>query len=426
MAEGLSGTEFEHVVCPLCGMACDDLRVKIDGLAVELTAGGCGVSSRAFQQASLGVVIPAPQIEGRTASLDEATARAADILRAAQLPLLAGLATDVQGARAALNLAQGCGAVVDHMNSAGLFRNLSVLQDGGWISASLTEVRNRADLIMLAGARVFELFPRLVERILRPPRCLFPDAAGRELVLIGPWKPSTLPPELADWRPTIIPVTPPAIADVAASLQAMVAARPLQVCDVAGVEIHTLQNLARRLQQAKYSAVAWAAGEFDFPHAELTVKALVELVRDLNHNTRSAALLLGGAQGEVTTHQVCVWQSGQPLRTSFARGRPRHDSVMFDHRRLLAEGRVDALLWLSSFVPHAPPPETDLPTVVLGHPHLALTQTPAVYIPVGVPGVDHSGHIYRGDQVVALPLRRLRESPLPSADAVMRAIAARL
>lgn len=425
MAEPSSCAEFENVVCPLCGMACDDLRVKIDGATIELTEGGCDISRRAFQQASL-THAPAPQIEGRAVGLDEAVIRATDILREARLPLLAGLATDVQGARAVMKLARSCGAIVDHMNSPGLFRNLQVLQDGGWMSASLTEVRNRADLIVVAGARVFEMFPRLLERILHPPRCLFPDAAGRELVLIGPWKPSTLPPELADWRPTIIPVALPVIGDVIACLQAMQAELPLHTCGVAGVDINTLHNLARRLQQAKYSVVAWAAGELDFPHAELTVKSLAELVRDLNHTTRSVALPLGGGQGDVTMHQVCVWQSGQPLRTSFARGEAQHDGIMFDHRRLLADGGADALLWLSSLMSQTPPPETDIPTIVLGHPHLTLVRPPAVYIPVGVPGIDHSGHVYRGDQVVALPLRRLRKSALASAAEVIHSITAAL
>jgi len=43
-----------------------------------------------------------------------------------------------------------------------------------------------------------------------------------------------------------------------------------------------------------------------------------------------------------------------------------------------------------------------------------------------VPGIDHAGHIYRSDVVVALPLRRLRESALPPAADVLAGITARL
>lgn len=421
-----SSAEFEGIACPLCGLACDDLHVKVDNARLEVVGGGCDLSRRGFQQASNGQT-STPQVDGSAANIDDALGRAAELLREADLPLIAGLATDVQGARAVIALAKVAGAVVDHMNSPGLFRNLQVLQDNGWVTASLTEVRNRADLIVIAGARVFQLFPRLLERVLHPTRCVFPNAGKeRELVLIGPWKPSTLPPELADWRPTIIPVALPSINDVVASLRAMVADRPLQVCGVQGVDINTLHNLARRLQQAKYSVVAWASGELDFPHAELTVQSLVELVLDLNVTTRSAALPLGGAQGDVTMHQVCVWQSGRPLRTAFNRDHAEHDAVAFDHRRLLMSGAADVMLWLSSFLPQTPPPEADIPTIVVGHPSISLVRAPAVYIPVGIPGVDHAGHFYRGDGVVALPLRRLRAGQLPSAAEVLYKLSERL
>lgn len=426
VVEPVTSAEFEDVACPFCGLGCDDLRIRVDNGALEVLGETCDLGRRGFQQAAY-AHRPPPQIDGRPATLPETVERAAELLRGANLPLIAGLATDVNGARAVMDLAKSAGAVVDHMNSAGLFRNLQILQDGGWMTASLTEVRNRADLIVLAGARVFELFPRLVERVFHPTRCVLPNAGkARELVLIGPWKPSTLPPELADWRPTIIPVALPAIGEVVGSLRAMVAGRPLHVCGVEGVDINTLHNLARRLQQAQYSVLAWAAGELDFPHAELTVQSLVELVRDLNLTTRAAALPLGGAQGDVTLNQVCVWMSGRPLRTSFSRGYAEHDTTTFDYRRLLTSGAADVLLWLSSFAAQTPPPEADIPTIVLGHPAMSLVQAPAVYIPIAVPGVDHAGHFYRSDGVIALPLQQLRKSPLPSAAKVLRSIAAAL
>jgi hypothetical protein len=41
--------------------------------------------------------------------------------------------------------------------------------------------------------------------------------------------------------------------------------------------------------------------------------------------------------------------------------------------------------------------------------------------------VDHAGHIYRSDAVVALPLRQLRQSSsLPAAAEVLQTIVARL
>src|SRR5437660_1679628 len=63
-------------------------------------------------------------IDGTPAELHTAAATAARLLDASRQPLIAGLGTDVAGARAAIILAQRIGAVIDHMNADALLRDL--------------------------------------------------------------------------------------------------------------------------------------------------------------------------------------------------------------------------------------------------------------------------------------------------------------
>jgi formylmethanofuran dehydrogenase subunit B len=93
---------------------------------------------------------------------------------------------------------------------------------------------------------------------------------------------------------------------------------------------------------------------------------------------------------------------------------------------LLASKEADLLLWLASFTPDLSPPDTDVPMIVLGVPGLKLRGTPKVYIPVGTPGIDHTGYIIRVDSVVSLPLRKLRQSNLPRTSDVLASIEAAL
>ena len=60
------------------------------------------------------------RIDGRPVALDLAIAQAARLLGASRLPLIAGLGTDIAGARAAIALADRIGAVVDHMHGQAL------------------------------------------------------------------------------------------------------------------------------------------------------------------------------------------------------------------------------------------------------------------------------------------------------------------
>jgi formylmethanofuran dehydrogenase subunit B len=45
-----------------------------------------------------------------------------------------------------------------------------------------------------------------------------------------------------------------------------------------------------------------------------------------------------------------------------------------------------------------------------------------VFIPVATPGLHHAGHLFRTDNVVALGVRKLAESSLPSASQALQMI----
>ncbi len=216
------------------------------------------------------------------------------------------------------------------------------------------------------------------------------------------------------------------IGELAGVLRAILSDAPLQAKAVGDVDTNTLRDLVTRLKQARYAGITWFAGEFEFPHAELAIETWSELVRDLNTVTRCACLPLGGNDGDVTANQVCLWQSGYPLRTSFNHRRPHHDPLTNACTRLLAEEEADALLWISSYTPHAGVPDAEVPTIVLGHPKMTPATAAEVFIPVGVPGIDHPGYFFRADGVVSLPLKQLRQCPLPSTASVIGQIRARL
>ena len=173
----------EDVVCPFCALGCDDLAVEAEGTALRVREHGCERSRAGFERPP---GTPGPRVDGSGTSLEAACGRAADILRESRLPLLAGLATDTDGVRSALGLAERVGGVVDHRGSAGLMANLLAMQSGGWVTGTLAEVRNRARLVLLVGTDAVSVMPRFFERVLRPERTLGGvDPAARRLVYLG-------------------------------------------------------------------------------------------------------------------------------------------------------------------------------------------------------------------------------------------------
>ncbi len=402
-----------NVACPFCGLACDDLTIAVEAGRVSVREAGCALSREGFERAPSDAT---PLISGRAATLEEAIAAAAAILRASRQPLFAGLATDVAGLRAVLQLAERTGGIVDHLGADGFFRNLRVVQDSGWMTTTLSEVRNRMDLLLIVGPDPTPQFPRFFERCVAPRQTLFADAReAPAIVRLGPAPSGDAIP--AQELICALDRLPEAVA----ALRCLVNGRPVPAAEIAGLPTQDLSALAERLKATKYGVVTWMAGAFAFAGAELLAQALADLVRDVNQVTRCAALPLTGTDNVMGAHQVCSWQSGLPLRTSFAAGAPAHDPLLFATARLLREREADALVWISTFRPQAPP-AADLPTIVLAAAPLRCERQPEVQIPVGTPGVDHAGEIFRTDGVVALPLAALRAAGLPSAADILNRI----
>jgi formylmethanofuran dehydrogenase subunit B len=210
---------------------------------------------------------------------------------------------------------------------------------------------------------------------------------------------------------------------VVAALRALVKKQPIRATSVAGISVADLQLIADKLKAATYGVVTWAAGALAYSQAELTVQTLSETIKDINdQNTRCSGLPLAGKEGDQTANQVCGWTTGYPARTRFSKGYPEYDPFLNETKSLLANGEVDALVWVQAFNVNAVPPETDLPTIVVGRSGMTFAKEPDVFIPVGTPGIDHAGHAYRMDNVVAIRLKKLRDSGLPSTAQVLNAI----
>ncbi len=413
---------MDSVTCPSCGLLCDDLSVERDSAGnLDVSKNGCAKSITFFARAPH---TPAPRVDGKPVDLPTAVARAVEILEAAHQPLICGLGTEVQGMRAIMALADKTGACLDHMNSNGFMRNIQVVQNSGWQICTLTEVRNRVDLLVIVGTDIVSLFPRFFEREIWNAESMFgQDTTKREVVYLGGRDIDTSAGIAPDGRkPTVLACDLDQLPAVSAALRALIAGKQLHANSVGGIKVADLESLAARLHAAKYSVITWAAGTLNFPHAELTVQNMTEMVKSLNKTTRSSGLPLGGIEGDMNANQVSTWVSGYPVRTSYARGYPEHDPYHFSTDQLLSRGEADTLLWISTFNPDRLPPRTDLPSIVFGHAHMKLEQEPAVFIPVGTPGADHRGIMFRSDNVVSLPLDQLRSSALPSLGTVLTAI----
>lgn len=379
--------QIVNVTCPVCGLLCDDINVS------NISSSSCAKSIAFFSQSP---IKSSPRITSKKVTLTQAIMRAAEVIKSAKQPLIAGLSTDVEGFRAAYQLAEKSKATLAHMNATTTWRNVRVLQSTGWQTTTLTEVKNRGDVIVCIGTDVVKHNPRFFERMVWPKEALFIENEDRDIVYLGgenlDTSHGTSP---AGKQATVLPCDPVQLPEVTAALHALVAGRSLNVKAIAGIAIADLVNLATRLKQAKYAVLVWVAKDLDYPNAELTIQQITQTAVTLNESTRAGALALGGSDGDTTVNYAHTWLSGLAI----------HQEALPLH---------DALIWVNSFSPDKPAPNTSSPTVVIGSPAMKFEKQPDVFIPIATPGLDCAGTMFRVDSSVVLPLKKSRETNLPT------------
>ena len=409
---------LKDVPCPFCSLICDDLVIQNKEGKLTVTENGCAKAKAYFSQP---LADDAPTLKGKSCSIDEAIEAAAKILKQSTAQLLAGLGTDIGGMRSVMQLADNIGATIDHMHSDGAIRNTLVLQDLGWVMTTMSEIKNRADFIIFAGTDTSN-YSRFFERVIWNKNSLFSDPEKRKIVYIGDKLKTSAGKSPEGKLPTVLKCKQEEISEIISVLHAIIADNKIQQAKIAGIKLTTLQKLAEQMKQARYGVIVWASGELNFPHAELTIQSICELVKYLTRTTRFAGFTLAGGDGVMSANSLSAWQSGFPLRVNFSVGVPKHDIGRNSTKNLLKNKEVDAMLWISSFSSNINPPEAKIPTIVLATPGTKLNFNPDVFIPVATPGVDHSGQLIRTDSVVSLTLKKLRNSKYMSVGDILNRV----
>jgi formylmethanofuran dehydrogenase subunit B len=412
--------QFENVTCPHCGLLCDDLSLNVTDLTVTLTDSS-HPCAKLFDEASLDThSIPSPLISGEAVTENQAIDKAAEILGNAKQPLISGLITDVQTCREAVAITEKLGGVLDHANGKSIRHNGAVMQRIGKVKTTLAEVRNRADCVIIFGSKITDKFPRLLERVLLPKKTLGNKNVSHKKIYILDLSTDGTFKIVNEEKNNITRIffDYPLLETIVYHLQEIIYK---SAKDISAINENTqcLIDLYQTILDSQYTTLIWNSSEFDQDSAEHTIQALTESIKFLMQKVRCVGLPLGSSKGEITANQVATWQTGVPLPVSFMSGVPVHDPVLFDGMSMLANNEADSLLWIANYHSEDEPPDTKIPTIIFGHPKMK-TNNASVFIPCGIPGVDHRGLACRADNVATLPLAKIRDSNLPNANVLLR------
>lgn len=417
---GLSAPEdLAHAVCLGCGCACDDIGLVIQGARIVDVRRAC---PRGVAWYGDGGTPGRVCLDGVEADLDQACARAAALLVAASRPLIylaPGVSCEAQ--REAVGLADVLRAAVDSVSSATARDLLLAAQERGVATATLGEIRHRADLVVFWGTDPDQQAPRYRERYV--PDCRGLDGRPRKVLAVDIG--DRRGPSCADARLAIT------AGDEVALLTWLTAAvlRDDGPGDGAGRLAAVAAPLAAACGAAGYVVlVVDAESPLDAPADPVRSSALIAFAQALNRRSRAALSLLRSGGNRSGADAVLTAQTGYPFAVDFATGAPAYRPHAGTAHARLERGAIDLVLVVGavddlpvrlaerlSRVPHA---------VIGPRATAGVLGRGAVAIDTGVLGVHDRGLALRTDDV-PLDVRGPLKGP-PSAAACVRHVRARV
>jgi len=452
------------VTCPVCGCLCDDIELTIADGKVAQVKNGCSMCESKFLNyiSEHRTKTPLIRKEGKLvpASYEEAIHKSAEILANANYPILYGWSsTDCEAQRAGVALAEEVGGVLD--NTAVVCHGPSILsvQEVGIPTATLGQIRHRADLIIYWGCNPWSAHPRHLERYTsftegrfegsewksyinkvkasagrkkllslerkgvlkqryeppvqtvsdnKPPATLSKE--GRKLIVIDVRKSMTA--EMADY---FIQVEPGKDYEIMQAIRALVKDQELDVDEVAGVPVEYLQELVDAMINCEFGVIFFGMGLTQSAGKFRNIDVAISLVRDLNMRTKFIIMPMRGHFNVTGANTVFTWQSGYPYAVDFSLGYPRYNPGETTVVDILLRKESDAALVVAS------DPASNFPRKAVEHlvknplividPHMNVTALVGdVVFPSAIVGIEKVGTAYRMDHV-PLPLKKVVEPP---------------
>ena len=389
-------------VCPACSCLCDDLTI-------ERAEDSCTINPRCAKAESWLRRISANKRSLQsppTAESDRVIVALRTALTSAQFPLMTGLgnlpiATQQIAVKLAEKYEAGLDVAIDHRGSNamdGLLRH-------GRVTATLGEVANRADFVLLCFCDPMETHPRLFDRVLKNPSKPF-----KRIVVVD--RQSSPSAELAD---QFIQSDDPL--KFVSRLSDFLKADTETKSDSAEAEVW------RQLMGAEYGAV-FLSDDAD----AATVDQWYPFVREMNQYAPLVLSTLRRDRNGRGCEQVLTSLTGFPGPLRFENGEPHYDADRYASAQVLQREQCDLLLVCDigaevPFEQKLSASEVDflkkIPVAVLSDFPLADYETVDFYLPAGTPGWNCGGDFYRLDGI-PIPLVSLTQESVLAPDQLFR------
>ena len=408
-------TVITDALCPFCGCLCDDLTIVVEDNKITDVKQACKLGASKIMGHHR---IKAPMMrkdknsEFREVSYEEAINEAANILSNSKRPLLYGWASAVcEVHKKGILLAEELGAIID--NTATVCHGPSTLavHEKGLPSATLGQVKNRADIIVFWGSNPVHAHPRHMGRYSVFAKGLFSEKGrkGRKVVVVDVRKTDT-----ANMADQFVQLEQGSDYLVISALRAILSGHADVVPEsVGGVPKDALSKLVDTLKTGKFVGIFFGMGLTQSKSRYKNIDNAISLVTELNAFTKCVITPMRGHYNVTGFGNVCAWETGFATAVDFARGAPYYNPGETAANDVLLRKETDAAMIIAGDAgAHFPADSVRhlarIPVVQIDPYWNPTTEVANVVIPVAICGVEVEGTAYRMDGV-SLRMRKMVE-----------------
>ncbi|MBH70976.1 MAG: hypothetical protein CMI97_00590 [Pelagibacteraceae bacterium] len=397
-----------NFTCPFCSLLCDDVQLEIKKNNFKPINSGCSLLISSLKKK---IDDQFSRVNGEKVNISKAITELSLLIKKSKSTLFTGMGTDIKGTKSALNIIDKYKCIIDHFSGDSYSKNLKSMQETGGFFLTLSELKNRSDTIIIFQSSGEEL-PRLFEKYIFPKKTIN-NLKKRKVIFVGTKVPQFFYKNKKIINFEFIKLDSINLLNFISSIRNSINFEMKEVKD------KRILYLLGILKKTNYGAILWNASEFQNDISDVIINEINLLIQDLNKFTRFSGLSLSASDHILTVNEVLLWQTGFPIRTSFANGAPVHDINQFSTKKLIDNKDIDLAVWINSFNEKKIIINKKIKNVLIGIPSHPQKNNVDIFIPVGTPGLDHNSHLLRVDKVVSMPLKKIRNISLPSVDQIL-------
>jgi formylmethanofuran dehydrogenase subunit B len=425
---------MKRYTCSGCSLLCDDIVIRSDGLFIDEVVGACLRGKERFDQVTARNRIRTPMIrkDGNLEKInwEDAIKETIKIIKNATNPLFYGFSnSSCETQYKGIKLAQNINGFIDSNASICQGKVLGIANEIGINLTTITEIINKADLLILWGANPAESIPRLLNKTLFS-RGKF-RMTGREiktLVIIDPVKSASY--NVMGVRDIALRIKPGSDIELIRALkEECCQADSIPSEGVAGIDQEDLKRILLHIMGTENGVIFLGQGVLKSDKNNQLIREILEFIQIINlkqEKGRMSLIMMGGHYNMIGFDHVALSSTGKRGGVQFK------DGELIDTKSNLvskiANDDFDSSIIVGTDpISHFPfslsSKLAKKPIILIDNKMTATAELADIILPTAITGIECEGLAFRLDHV-PIHLKKIIDPPnnLPSDEDLLEQI----